>query len=106
MEGLFDLIISNPPYIKTADTRALQPEIRDWEPLMAVDGGGDGLDFYRKIIPAARGFLKGKGFLILEIGLNQAVEIKDMIKGAGYTEIKAIRDYAGVERIIQARWKG
>lgn len=106
VQGLFDLIISNPPYIKTADTVNLQPEIRDWEPLIALDGGEEGLAFYRQIIPDARVFLRDRGILILEVGLNQATEVKEMTRNWGYTEIEAVRDYAGVERIIKARWKG
>ncbi len=102
---LFDFIISNPPYIRTGDIKSLQPEIREWEPLNAIDGGPDGLDFYRKIIPAARHFLKDSGILMLELGVGCVNEVATVIKHSGYSQIKVINDYAGIERIIQARWK-
>ncbi|MEW6715365.1 MAG: peptide chain release factor N(5)-glutamine methyltransferase, partial [Nitrospirota bacterium] len=76
----FDLIISNPPYIRSGDIIGLQPEIREWEPKTALDGGEDGLDFYRRIIPSARGYLKDRGILMLEIGAGQADDTADMIR--------------------------
>jgi release factor glutamine methyltransferase len=102
---LFDLIVSNPPYIRTDDIKNLQPEIRQWEPLNAIDGGSDGLNFYRKIIPEARWFLKDNGALILEIGDGYIKDITEMIKYAGYIQTEVMRDYAQIERIILARWK-
>ncbi len=102
---LFDFIISNPPYIRTDDIKSLQPEIREWEPLNAINGGPDGLDFYRKIIPAARRFLKKSGILMLELGAGCVNEVTDMMEYSGYTQIEVINDYAAIERIIQARWK-
>lgn len=95
----FDLIISNPPYIKTADIKNLQPEIRDWEPVTALDGGIDGLDYYRAIIPVAKNFLKGNGMLILELGIECAEAVQGMFKESGYSEIELIKDYAGIDRI-------
>lgn len=100
----FNLIISNPPYIKTDDINTLQPEIRDWEPIGALDGGADGLNFYREIIPQAGKFLKTNGILMLELGLGCADETVHMMKDAGYADIGLQRDYAGIERIIQGRW--
>lgn len=100
----FDLIISNPPYIKTDDINGLQPEIREWEPLNALDGGPDGLSFYKKIIPAARDFLNNNGLLMFELGMGCADEVINMIKESGYINIEVIRDYAGIERIVSARW--
>lgn len=99
----FDLIISNPPYIKTEDIKYLQPEVRDWEPAVALDGGIDGLDFYRRLLPTARRFLKDNGILMLEAGLNQSDDIAQMLRLSGYSGIEIINDYAGIERIIQAR---
>lgn len=99
----FDLIISNPPYIKSADIDTLQPEIREWEPLQALDGGPDGLDFYRKIIPAARQFLKKDGSLMLELGIDCADGVKALLGESGYLQIEIIKDYAGMERIASAR---
>ncbi len=101
----FDLIISNPPYIKTDDIKNLQPEIKDWEPAKALDGGKDGLDFYREIIPSARRFLKDNGLIMLELGCGQSGEVTDILKSAGYLHIEIIKDYAGIERIIKATWK-
>ncbi len=100
----FDLIISNPPYIKTGDIKGLQPEIRDWEPLRALDGGEDGLDFYGEIIPAARRFLKDSGILMLELGADSAAAVAGMFRHAGYTRIEVFKDYAGIKRVIQAVW--
>jgi release factor glutamine methyltransferase len=101
----FDLIISNPPYIRTGDIKSLQPEVKDWEPVTAIDGGADGLDFYRELIPSARRYLKYEGLLILELGAGQASSVADIIEFSGYTQIQIIRDYAGIERIIKARWR-
>lgn len=101
----FDLIISNPPYIRTGDIKSLQPEVKDWEPVTAIDGGADGLDFYRELIPSARRYLKYEGLLILELGDGQASSVADIIESSGYTQIQIIRDYAGIERIIKARWR-
>jgi release factor glutamine methyltransferase len=102
--ALFDLIISNPPYIKSGDLEALQTEIREWEPMNAVDGGKDGLDFYRKLIPDARNYLKINGLLILEIG-SDSDKITDMLEDAGFSQIKVLPDYSGYERVVQATWK-
>jgi len=101
----FDLIISNPPYIKSGDLKGLQPEIRDWEPMNAVDGGKDGLSFYRKVIPAARDYLEMNGLLILEIGAGSADKITVMLEHAGFSQLEVINDYAGIERVVQATWK-
>lgn len=100
----FDLIISNPPYIKTGDISGLQPEIRDWEPLSALDGGEDGMLFYKKIIPAARDFLNDNGLLMFELGEGCADEAVHIMKGSGYSNIETIKDYSGIKRIVSARW--
>ncbi len=100
----FDLIISNPPYIGTDVIPTLQPEIKDWEPIGALDGGADGLNFYREIIPQAGKFLKTNGILMLELGAGCADETVNMMKDAGYTDIRLRKDYAGIERIIQGKW--
>jgi release factor glutamine methyltransferase len=95
----FDLIISNPPYIKTGDLKDLQPEVREWEPVNALDGGPDGLDYYRAIIPAARNFLKENGMLVLELGIDSAQSVKRMLREGGFSAIESINDLAGIERI-------
>ena len=96
----FDVIASNPPYIRSNDIQYLQPEIREWEPAEALDGGEDGLDYYRTIIPGARDYLKERGSLVLEIGIGQADAIRRMAEDAGFEDIEVIRDYAGIERIV------
>ncbi len=103
-DRLFDLIISNPPYIRSGDIETLQPEIRDWEPQIALDGGAEGLDYYREIIPAARMFLKDGGMLMFELGEGCAGDVLNIMKDIGYLKIEVQRDYAGIERIIQAIW--
>jgi len=98
--AIFDLIVSNPPYIQSGDIENLQPEVREWEPAGALDGGGDGLNYYRMIIPEARNYLGEHGFLILEIGMGQAEQIEGIARGAGFQNISLVKDYAGIERII------
>jgi release factor glutamine methyltransferase len=101
---LFDFIVSNPPYIKTDDIRGLQPEISEWEPYSALDGGGDGLAYYRIIIGAASGHLKVNGTIMLELGTGCADAAVEMCRQAGYVNVEIFKDYAGIERIIQAGW--
>ena len=96
----FDLIVSNPPYIRRNDIKSLQPEVKDWEPLEALDGGEDGLDYYRAIIPEARNYLKEGGCLMFELGNNQAAAVRRMAEDAGLINISLIKDYAGIERIL------
>ncbi len=99
----FDLIISNPPYIRRNDIKSLQPEVKDWEPLEALDGGEDGLDYYRAIIPEARNYLKEGGCLMFELGNNQADAVRKMAGDAGFINISLIKDYAALERILIAK---
>lgn len=98
--GPFDLIASNPPYIASQEIKGLQQEIKDWEPLSALDGGTDGLDFYRAIINDAGRFLSEGGFIALEIGAGQAEKVTGIMRLAGLSEMKISRDYAGIERIV------
>lgn len=99
----FDIIISNPPYIRRDDIKNLQSEIRDWEPVEALDGGKEGLDYYKIIIPEARFYLKQRGYLILEIGQHQFSEVRRIVEEVGFLEISMIKDYSGIERIFIAR---
>lgn len=96
----FDLIVSNPPYIKTSDIDGLQREIREWEPGEALDGGADGLDFYRRIFSDAGRYLKRDGAVILEIGYEQAEEVRKIAQASGYFIVSIKKDYAGIERIV------
>jgi release factor glutamine methyltransferase len=98
----FDLIISNPPYIKSDEIKNLQPEIKDWEPLSALNGGKDGLGYYRVMIPQARNYLKQGGCLMLELGVSQADAVKKIAEDADFKQISLIKDYAGIERIFTA----
>ena len=99
----FDLIVSNPPYIKKDDIKTLQPEIKDWEPIVALDGGEDGLNYSRAIIPESRSYLKESGYLMLELGINQADAVKEIAEGTGFKTISFKKDYAGIERIMIAK---
>lgn len=96
----FDVIISNPPYIKSGDIKGLQKEIKDFEPIMALDGGNDGLHFYRVIAENAPKFLKKGGMLFLECGIGQAEEIKNML--GDFSQVEIIKDYENIDRIIKA----
>lgn len=94
----FDLIVSNPPYIRRSDLIKLQPEIREWEPSKALDGGDDGLFFYRKILSGACGYLKKGGAMLLEIGEGQARDVSRIARDSGLKCVSVIKDYAGIER--------
>ena len=99
----YNLIVSNPPYIPTAQMKTLQPEVR-YEPGIALDGGRDGLDFYRRIIGSSALYLKGDGFLILEAGFNQRDAIENIFQKARDFKITdAIKDYNHIDRVIVAQ---
>ncbi len=100
---LFDILISNPPYIKSADLTSLPREVQQ-EPLIALDGGSDGLKFYRAIIQKAERLLQKTGLLALEIGYNQSKPVARMLeKSNGLKILRIIQDYVGIERVIIAR---
>jgi release factor glutamine methyltransferase len=99
-DSKFTCIISNPPYIRSKDIDKLQVEIRDFEPLAALDGGEGGLNFYRRIFKDAPRFLKDTGILIIEAGADQADDIRHIASEAGFSDFGFIRDYAGIERIF------
>lgn len=98
----FDMIISNPPYIRTDVIETLAPEVRCAEPRLALDGGADGLDFYRRIIRQAPAHLVIGGRLMLEIGYDQAQAVSGLLEDAGYYDIEIIKDYGGNDRIATA----
>jgi release factor glutamine methyltransferase len=102
MGAVFDAIISNPPYIPTGEIENLQPEVKLYEPREALDGGADGLDVYRKLIPDARELLKEGAFLAVEIGIGQAEAVIMMSKSAGYRRWEVVPDLAGIERVVIA----
>jgi release factor glutamine methyltransferase len=99
----FDLVISNPPYIPSAEIETLQPEVRDFDPRVALDGGADGLDFYRRISTEAKPFLKPDGKIMLEFGDGQADEIKRIFKNEKWIVEAVKEDYSQRARILIAR---
>jgi release factor glutamine methyltransferase len=104
-EGLlFDIVVSNPPYIPTGEIPSLQPEVRDYEPVEALDGGPDGLDFYRMIIPSASEHMSPGGWLMFEVGAGQSDSVKGIfVEMASYTDIFSAKDPAGIERVVGGR---
>ena len=96
----FDLIVSNPPYIRSEVIPSLAAEVSVYEPRLALDGGEDGLYFYRKIIPGSVSRLVTGGMLFLEIGSDQAEEVSALMRDAGFYEVRTIRDYGGNDRIV------
>ena len=96
----FDIIVSNPPYIRSGTIEQLAPEVRVHEPRMALDGGEDGLSFYRRIVPEAVSRLVTGGMLYLEIGYDQAGAVQSLMKEAGYYDVRSIKDYGGNDRIV------
>ncbi len=100
----FDMIVSNPPYIETGVISALMPEVREHEPLMALDGGADGLAFYRKITEQAGAYLSGGGMLFFEIGCGQAEAVRGLMERAGFCEIQVVKDFAGLDRVVYGSW--
>ena len=103
VEGTFDCIVSNPPYIASGDIPGLMEEVRDHEPHMALDGKEDGLFFYRKIIEEAKLYLKKHGWLCFEIGCDQAQAVSAMMKQNGYEHIGVIQDLAGLDRVVMGQ---
>ena len=104
LSGPFDLMVSNPPYIRSADIPGLESEVRNFDPLAALNGGADGLDAYRAIIPAAAGLLGPAGALIVEAGLGQSGQIQGLMTASGLTlERNPKADLAGVPRAVAGR---
>lgn len=100
VEGTFDVIVSNPPYIPTEVIDTLMPEVRDHEPRLALDGSEDGLLFYRRIIEGSRTHLKGGGMLFFEIGYDQGAAVRELMEQAGFLEVQVTKDYAGLDRVV------
>jgi len=104
-EGPFSLICSNPPYIPTEEILQLAPEVRDFEPLTALDGGEDGLRFFREIARGAPAFLAEGGWLLLEMGKGQDPHVAAILQEQGFSHLDLIPDHAGVQRVIRAQWQ-
>lgn len=100
VQGSFDVIVSNPPYIPTKEIKKLMPEVRDFEPRLALDGKEDGLFFYRRIIEEGKKHLKPGGFLLFEIGCSQGEEVSFLMRQAGYRETVTVKDLAGLDRVV------
>lgn len=100
LDGKFDMIVSNPPYIASEEVEKLMPEVRDHEPRMALDGSEDGLLFYRKIVVESIGYLQSGGYLLFEIGYDQGETVAKLMSEAGYKEVEIIKDYAGLDRVV------
>ena len=96
----FDIIVSNPPYIPTAEIAKLMPEVGDFEPMMALDGDEDGLRFYRQIAADAPDFLKDGGYLIMEIGFDQGQDVRDIFLENNFADVRVIKDYQDNDRIV------
>lgn len=99
-DAAFDLVVSNPPYIPSKDIETLDPEVRDHDPRLALDGGEDGLDAYRLLAPEIRRILKADGIFAVEIGWDQAAAVKALFETAGFEDVKVVKDLAGRDRVI------
>ena len=96
----FDVITANPPYVASAEIAALMPDVRDFEPRLALDGGGDGLDLLRRIVAAAPARLLPEGLLAVEVGAGEAPAVAQLFEAAGLRAIEVARDYGRIERVV------
>jgi len=101
--GPFEMIVSNPPYIPSRDWEQLMPEVRDHEPRLALDGGDDGLEAYRRIAVQAAKVLPPGGWLLVEVGIDQAKVVNALFRAAGLTDLEQRDDYAGIPRVVTGR---
>lgn len=106
IEGVFDMIVSNPPYIRRGELPDLMEEVRLYEPVSALDGHEDGLYFYRRIAGESPSYLKPGGRLYLEIGYDQGVTVPQLLKEQGFCEIEVKKDLAGLDRVVKGIYKG
>lgn len=100
VEGKFDLLVSNPPYICSDVIDTLMPEVREHEPRQALDGSADGLHFYRRILAECRAYLKPGGMLLFEIGYDQGEAVKRLMEENGFLEVEVKKDYGGLDRVV------
>ena len=100
----YDMIVSNPPYICTSVIDTLEPEVRDHEPRIALDGTADGLAFYRRIISDSGNYLKEGGYLLFEIGYDQGTAVSELLRNNAYEDIQVIKDYSRNDRVVAARF--
>ena len=105
IEGTFDVIVSNPPYIKREEIESLMDEVRLHEPYMALDGHEDGLYFYRRIAKEAPGYLRKGGGLFLEIGWDQGESVSELLRQQGFSDVKVVKDLAGLDRVVEGYYR-
>lgn len=98
----FDLIVSNPPYIPKKDIATLEDDVKEYEPVSALTDGGDGLSYYRRLLSEGKAYIKENGFIALEIGIYQSNDVKQIAMDNGWKNIKIIKDYAGIDRVVLA----
>ena len=96
----YDIILCNPPYIESAVVETLMPEVKDYEPHIALDGGEDGLDYYKRIIDESIAHLEDNGYIFFEIGYNQGKAVSDLMENRGFSDVKLVKDYAGLDRVV------
>ena len=104
LEGPFDLLVSNPPYIPSGELSGLQEEVRLHDPALALDGHEDGLYFYRRIAVEAGKYLRDGAFLMLEIGWDQGEAVRGLLEAAGYQEVEVKKDLSGNDRVVRGRY--
>lgn len=102
---VYDVIVSNPPYIRSEVIPTLQPEVRDHEPMSALDGDRDGLLFYRRIIAKAPEHLSEGGSLLFETGCEQTEDVSELLRQAGFVKLRIVKDYAGLNRVVIGEWR-
>ena len=99
--GSFDLVVCNPPYIKSAELRALDVSVRDYEPVTALDGGDDGLAFYRAILGHRSGICRPNAVLCFEVGAGQSEDVRELMTVAGFRDVDGVFDSGGIERVVR-----
>ncbi len=101
---VFDLILSNPPYLSEADIQGLSKEVREYEPILALKGGEDGLEYYRRLIPQVPSYLKWGGWFLVEVGGTQASHVSQMIEASGqFQKVECAKDLSGIDRVVKAQ---
>ena len=103
MIGSFDLLVSNPPYIPTIEILELEGSVRDYEPIWALDGGEDGLDFYREIFSRWLSVIRPGGEIMVEVGEDQALKVEELMRLSGLYDVESVRDTRGVLRVVKAK---
>ena len=103
VEGIFDMIISNPPYIGWVEQDKISAEVKKYDPEIALFAGYDGFDAYKKIIPSLSKFLNKEGLVVLEIGASQSSQVKDILSSSGFFDVEIVKDLSGKDRAVAAK---